>query len=87
MYGRTRIDMQHEILRSCVKLDKLKTPGVRSTPNGTKAEVANEKLYEYNRGIYQRLEGCLHAAFVELDTYLNQLGLMQRVASAEELEK
>eukprot|EP00972_Heterocapsa_arctica_P109046 16058884-Heterocapsa_arctica.AAC.1 len=45
MYGRTRIDMQHEILRSCVKLDRLKTPGVRTTPSGTKAEVANEKLY------------------------------------------
>eukprot|EP00972_Heterocapsa_arctica_P049870 7335258-Heterocapsa_arctica.AAC.1 len=45
MYGRARIDMQQETLRSCVTLDKLKKPAARTTPGGTKAEVAKEKLY------------------------------------------
>eukprot|EP00972_Heterocapsa_arctica_P063005 9295349-Heterocapsa_arctica.AAC.1 len=36
--------------------------------------------------VYTRLEWCLHAAFVELDSYLGQLGVLQRVASTQELE-
>eukprot|EP00972_Heterocapsa_arctica_P039796 5864141-Heterocapsa_arctica.AAC.1 len=85
MYGRTRLDIQHEKLRSCVKPEKLKAPGARSVPAGTKWEIAKEKLYEYERGIYQRLDVSLHAAYAALDSYLNQLGALQRVAYTDEL--
>eukprot|EP00972_Heterocapsa_arctica_P103761 15292086-Heterocapsa_arctica.AAC.1 len=67
-------------------LDKLTVP-VRTTPAGTKAELVKVATYKYDCEIYRRLEGCIHAAFAELDTYLNQLGLMQRVATTEELER
>eukprot|EP00972_Heterocapsa_arctica_P005507 813659-Heterocapsa_arctica.AAC.1 len=52
MYGHTRLDIQHEKLRSCVKPEKLKAPGARSIPAGTKGEIAKEKLYTYERDIY-----------------------------------
>eukprot|EP00972_Heterocapsa_arctica_P113369 16436761-Heterocapsa_arctica.AAC.1 len=45
MYGRARIDTQHETLKSCVTLDQLTKPAARTTPAGTKAEIVKEKLY------------------------------------------
>eukprot|EP00972_Heterocapsa_arctica_P042419 6251785-Heterocapsa_arctica.AAC.1 len=34
---------------------------------------------------YERVEWCLHAALAELDSYLGQLGILQRVATEKEL--
>eukprot|EP00972_Heterocapsa_arctica_P032791 4827446-Heterocapsa_arctica.AAC.1 len=45
--GCTRLNIQHNKLRGYVSPDKLGRPPKRSTPEGTKAELAAERSYSY----------------------------------------
>eukprot|EP00972_Heterocapsa_arctica_P094161 13885781-Heterocapsa_arctica.AAC.1 len=77
-WGCTRLDTQHEKLRDYVSPAKLVPPDKFGYSSRTNREKAADKEYIYELSVYKRLTVALHAAYAAIDSYLNQMGALQR---------